>query len=122
MLDSLSLNSTRLKQTAVIALLFWHRYFAKIDRGGVFPDLPYPSQYDTASGNSSAAAGAHVYGLSQQTPPQQEMDVHGSAMPNIMPVGQGFAFPGGGGYSSGFSFTPTIDDHGLYGAAVPPLR
>lgn len=36
------------------------RYVAKIERGKVFPEQPYPSQYDAAAGKSGASAGAYI--------------------------------------------------------------
>lgn len=41
-------------------LALYPRYFAKIDRGEVFPEQPYPSQYDAKAGKSGASAGAYI--------------------------------------------------------------
>lgn len=113
-------------------LTLYPRYFVKINRGEVFPETPYPSQYAAEAGKSGVRAGANMYGQTQPEQVQQQLirpvGMYGGSVPNVMPMGQAHAFSGGGGYSSGSSFTPSISGYGLYGAApgvsvpVPPSR
>eukprot|EP00752_Nemacystus_decipiens_P003879 g3566.t1 len=48
------------------------KYFAKIESGGVFPEEPYPSQYDAAAGKAGAGAGAYLYEEPQERREQQK--------------------------------------------------
>lgn len=89
----------------MLALLFWHRYFAKVDCGEVFPEQPYPSQYDATAGKSGATAGAYMYGLPRPDQLQQQQLVRPM---DVLPLGEECEYWGGGGYSSGSSFTPIV--------------
>ncbi|CAM9957504.1 unnamed protein product [Pylaiella littoralis] len=87
------------------------KYFTKIDRGEVFPEEPYPSQYEPSAGKAGAAAGAFLYDLPQHE--EQEGDrlqledgddgfIDRMDMgPPLVFVQQGLGGRGGGGGGSG---------------------